>query len=163
MENRIYNKVTQEKDIESLVGLLKSRNKSIVLTNGCFDIVHTAHIEVINKAKELGDILIVAINTDSSVKKLKGPQRPINPEIDRAFLLSNFRTVDYVIIYDEETPIELLKLIKPDFLVKGGDYTEEQIVGHELIKEQGGKVVRITSEIKKSTTLLLEKLLTLDI
>ena len=162
METRIYNKVTQEKDIELIVGLLKSLNKSIVFTNGCFDIVHTAHIEVINKAKELGDILIVAINSDNSVKKLKGPLRPINPEIDRAFLLSNFRTVDYVIIYDEETPIELLKLIKPNFLVKGGDYAEDQIVGHELIKEQGGKVVRIPTGIGKSTTLLLEKLIALD-
>jgi rfaE bifunctional protein nucleotidyltransferase chain/domain len=108
---------------------LKSKGKKIVFTNGCFDILHRGHVEYLSKAKQLGDVLIVGLNSDSSVKMIKGDKRPIVPQEDRAFILSNLSFVDYVVIFDEPTPYELISKIVPDVLVKGSDWSQENVVG----------------------------------
>lgn len=114
----------------------KLRPKSrIVFTNGCFDIIHAGHVQYLNQAKSLGDILIVGLNSDDSVHRLKGPTRPINSEEDRATVLGALKPVDYVVIFDEETPYELIKAIQPNVLVKGGDYKIEDIVGAGIVDE----------------------------
>lgn len=124
-------------DIEKLKEILNKKNngKKIVFTNGCFDILHRGHVEYLQKAKELGDLLVLGLNSDSSVKRLKGESRPINNEKDRAIILSALECVDYIIIFDEDTPFELIKNLKPDILVKGGDYKIENVVGREYAKE----------------------------
>jgi D-beta-D-heptose 7-phosphate kinase/D-beta-D-heptose 1-phosphate adenosyltransferase len=118
-----------------LIDGYKKRGKRIVFTNGCFDILHRGHVDYLRKAKSLGDILVLGLNSDSSVKRLKGESRPINNEEDRAFVLAALDSVDYVVIFDEDTPKELLSHIKPDLLVKGGDYTPETVIGKEYAKE----------------------------
>jgi D-beta-D-heptose 7-phosphate kinase/D-beta-D-heptose 1-phosphate adenosyltransferase len=132
----------------------------IVFTNGCFDILHRGHVEYLNSAKNLGDILVLGLNSDESVKRLKGPDRPVVSEDDRAFILSQLISVDAVVIFDEDTPIPLLKLIKPDILVKGGDYGLDQVVGREIVEENGGKVMTIALVEGKSTTDLIGKIQT---
>ena len=124
-------------DIEKLKEILNKKNngKKVVFTNGCFDILHRGHVEYLQKAKELGDLLVLGLNSDSSVKRLKGESRPINNEKDRAIILSALECVDYIIIFDEDTPLELIKNLKPDILVKGGDYKIENVVGREYAKE----------------------------
>lgn len=123
-------------DIEKLKEILNKNNgKKIVFTNGCFDILHRGHVEYLQKAKELGDLLVLGLNSDSSVKRLKGEGRPINNEKDRAIILSALECVDYIIIFNEDTPLELIKNLKPDILVKGGDYKIENVVGREYAKE----------------------------
>lgn len=124
-------------DIEKLKEILNKKNngKKIVFTNGCFDILHRGHVEYLQKAKGLGDLLVLGLNSDSSVKRLKGESRPINNEKDRAIILSALECVDYIIIFYEDTPLELIKNLKPDILVKGGDYKIENVVGREYAKE----------------------------
>lgn len=124
-------------DIEKLKEILNKKNngKKVVFTNGCFDILHRGHVEYLQKAKELGDLLVLGLNSDSSVKRLKGESRPINNEKDRAIILSALECVDYIIIFYEDTPLELIKNLKPDILVKGGDYKIENVVGREYAKE----------------------------
>lgn len=117
-----------------------SSNKKIVFTNGCFDILHVGHIRVLNDAKKLGDILVVGINSDFSIKKLKGKDRPINIESDRKIILESLKAVDFVFIFEEDTPLNLIKKIKPNILVKGGDYSESNIVGSDFVKNNGGEV-----------------------
>lgn len=126
-----------EKFIE---GIRKDSDLSIAFTNGCFDVLHRGHVHYLESAKEPADILIVGLNSDRSVKKLKGEDRPIVQEDDRAYILSRLEPVDVVCIFDDDTPIELLKRIKPDLLIKGGDYTVDQVVGKELVESFGGKV-----------------------
>ena len=117
----------------------QSSNKKIVFTNGCFDILHVGHIRLLNDAKKLGDILVVGINSDSSVKKLKGENRPVNIESDRKTLLESLKSVDYVFTFDEDNPLNLIKKIRPNILVKGGDYNEN-IIGSDFVIENGGEV-----------------------
>ena len=119
---------------------IRLKNKKIVFTNGCFDILHPGHIHILSKAKSLGDILVVGLNSDLSVKKLKGDKRPLVSEDDRSRLLLSLRFVDYVIIFNELTPLKVIEKIKPDFLVKGGDYNENDIVGSDFVKASGGQV-----------------------
>tara|TARA_X000000368_G_scaffold356010_1_gene297899 strand:- start:360 stop:824 length:465 start_codon:yes stop_codon:yes gene_type:complete len=128
------------KDNIDFLNSLRVDGKKIVFTNGCFDIIHVGHIRYLSKAKELGDILIVGLNSDESVKKLKGDNRPINSFEDRAILLSSLRFVDSVIMFKEQTPDNLIKQIVPDILVKGGDYKLEDIVGYQTVIENGGQV-----------------------
>lgn len=116
---------------------LRSEGKQIVFTNGCFDILHRGHVEYLSAARALGDILVVGLNSDDSVRRLKGPGRPINPVEDRAAILDALRAVDFVTVFDEDTPYQLIEAIKPDVLVKGGDYTVETIVGADLVQAQG--------------------------
>ena len=119
---------------------IRLKNKKIVFTNGCFDILHPGHIHILSKAKSLGDILVVGLNSDLSVKNLKGDKRPLVSEDDRSRVLLSLRFVDYVIIFNELTPLKVIKKIKPDFLVKGGDYNENDIVGSDFVKAYGGQV-----------------------
>lgn len=140
--------VTQNKIIEKAllgnrVAMWKFQAKKIVFTNGCFDILHRGHIEYLSQARDLGDVLIIGLNTDSSVKRLKGESRPVQDETSRALTLASLRFVEAVILFDEDTPYELIDFIQPDVLVKGGDYTEDNIVGAGIVKANGGQVVTI--------------------
>ena len=136
---------------------LKDSNKKIVFTNGCFDILHAGHVEYLEKAKALGDKLIVGINSDSSVSKLKGKNRPINKLFHRAKVLSSLRCVDKVIMFDENTPLKLIKTLQPDLLVKGGDYKVKDIVGYKEVTGYGGSVVTIPLVKGLSTTKTLDQ------
>ena len=142
------------KEIKSITETLKSKGKKIIFTNGCFDILHIGHIKYLEKAKSYGDILILGLNSDDSIKKLKGKNRPINIEFERAYTLASLEVVDYLVIFNEETPLELIKLIKPDVLVKGGDYKDKEIVGQDIAKEL--KIVKFIDG--KSTTQTIEKI-----
>lgn len=127
-------KILNWNELKQTIERLKTDNKKIVFTNGCFDIIHVGHIRYLREAKTLGDVLIVGINSDLSVSKIK-PLRPINPENYRAEVLSSLEMVDYVVIFNEETPYELIKMVRPDVLVKGGDWKKEEIVGSDIAKE----------------------------
>lgn len=118
-------------------------DQKIVFTNGCFDIIHLGHIQYLAQARELGDLLVVGLNTDLSVKRLKGESRPVNPEFARAIVLAALQFVDFVILFDEDTPLNLIHTISPDFLVKGGDYSIDQIVGADFVIKKGGKVITL--------------------
>lgn len=133
------------------------KNDKIVFTNGCFDILHKGHIALLLQAAEVGNRVVVAINTDSSVKKLKGEGRPVNLQDDRALLLATQVYVDAVVLFDEDTPLELIKALKPDVLVKGGDYTEEAIIGADVVKANGGSILIVPLEKGYSTSALLNK------
>ncbi|MBS1647744.1 MAG: D-glycero-beta-D-manno-heptose 1-phosphate adenylyltransferase [Bacteroidetes bacterium] len=132
--------------------------KKIVFTNGCFDILHQGHVDYLCKARDMGDLLIVGLNTDASVKKQnKAPNRPINEENTRAFIIASLGFVDAVVLFDEDTPYQLIKTIEPDVLVKGADYKAEEIVGYDIVKARGGTVATIALTEGFSTTLLIEK------
>ncbi len=131
--------------------------KKIVFTNGCFDLLHVGHVRYLQEAKSLGDILVVALNTDASVKKLKGPSRPVQIENDRAEILAALASVDFTILFSEETPEKIIKSIKPDILVKGGDWKIDQIVGATFVQSYGGQVYSLHFIEGKSTTKLIEK------
>lgn len=135
--NKKNKKIVNIKELKEIINKISKENNNlkIVFTNGCFDILHRGHVEYLQKAKELGDLLILGLNSDSSVKRLKGENRPINNEKDRAIVLSALECVDFVIIFDEDTPFELIKNLKPDILVKGGDYKLENVIGREFAKE----------------------------
>lgn len=133
-------------------------DKKIVFTNGCFDILHIGHIRYLQEAAKLGDILIIALNSDASVKRLKGSDRPINNEMERAEMIGALGFVDYVTLFEEDTPLELIKKIQPDVLVKGGDYTQDEVVGREEVEARGGKLVLIPFVEGKSTTNIIEKI-----
>lgn len=134
---------------------LKSSGKKIVFTNGCFDILHLGHIKYLSDSKKNGDILIVGVNSDESVRKLKGESRPINSESDRALILSELKSVDFTVIFDEDTPYNLIELIKPDVITKGGDYNPSTIVGADIVASYGGSVVVINFVEGKSTTSII--------
>jgi len=137
---------------------LRAQGKKIVFTNGCFDLLHVGHIRYLRDAKKQGDILIIGLNSDSSVKKLKGPKRPLIPEAERAEILAALEPVDFVTIFSEDIPLKLVEAIKPDVYVKGGDYSEEQVPEVKLVKSYGGKVY-FSPEVKgKSTSELIAKL-----
>ena len=134
------------------------KNKRVVFTNGCFDILHVGHIRYLEEASKLGDVLIVGLNSDESVRRLKGPDRPINNEHDRADVLCALRSVGYVVVFSEDTPYELISSIMPDVLVKGGDYSIEQIVGRDIVENNGGEVVVLPFVEGKSTTNIITKI-----
>jgi rfaE bifunctional protein nucleotidyltransferase chain/domain len=148
-------------ELEELLGLLEKvrGKKKIVFTNGCFDILHAGHADYLNKAKSLGDILVVGINSDASVRRIKGEKRPILPQQMRAYLLDNLKPVDYVVIFEEDTPLELIKAIKPDVLVKGADWDLERIVGADFVLSYGGRVERIAFSFDISTSKVIERIL----
>ena len=141
-------------EIKTLSSKLHNQGKKIVFTNGCFDILHVGHVKYLEVAKSYGDILILGLNADSSVKKLKGPTRPINTQDDRAYILASLESVDYVVIFEEETPYELIKLIKPHVLVKGGDYEGKEVVGQDIADEL--KLVQFVDG--KSTTNTIKRI-----
>lgn len=148
-------KIVDRAKLKNIISRLKSQGKKIVFTNGCFDIIHIGHIRCLSKAKELGDILIVGLNTDSSVSRIK-PGRPIIPEAQRAEVLSAFEMVDYIAFFDEDTPYELIREIAPHVLVKGGDWDTKDIVGADIVEEvhtvpfvEGVSTTEITRKVQK--------------
>lgn len=150
--------IVKEAELLQLVKAAKARGEKVVFTNGCFDLLHAGHVQYLVKAKELGDRLIVAVNTDKSVKKLKGPSRPLNSLAARMEVLAGLRAVDWVVPFSEETPERLINAILPDVLVKGADYKVEQIAGHKAVLANGGEVKTIALKRGYSTTNLLEKI-----
>ena len=147
----------QGKEINKSDFLKISFDKKVVFTNGCFDILHAGHIDLLQKAKELGDILVVGLNTDESIKSIKGDKRPINKLDYRIKMLSSIQCVDYIIVFDEETPLDLIEAIKPDVLVKGGDYQIDDIVGAEIVRSNGGRVLTMPFVYNISTTEIINK------
>ena len=152
------NMLVKKSEIDELLKNLKEQGKTIVTTNGCFDILHVGHVRYLEKAKSFGDVLIVALNSDISVKSIKGESRPINNENDRAEVLSGLRSVDYVVLFDEDSPIDLLLQIKPDVHTKGADYTIESLPEAKGIMEAGGRIEFISFVEGKSTTSIIEKM-----
>jgi rfaE bifunctional protein nucleotidyltransferase chain/domain len=149
IKNKIYNIEKYSKDVD----------KKVVFTNGCFDILHFGHVEYLSKAKDMGDVLVVGVNSDSSPYwKTKGDNRPINNQVARSMIIASLEVVDFVIIFSEETPLNLIDSIKPDILVKGKDYREEEIVGYDVIKKYGGVVKTIELTEGYSTTNIIKKL-----
>jgi D-glycero-beta-D-manno-heptose 1-phosphate adenylyltransferase len=147
--------------IEQTVALVsRSRNagKRIVFTNGVFDLLHPGHLRYLQQARELGDILIVGVNSDRSVRANKGAGRPITPELERVEILEALRCVDAVVVFDEATPHELIAALQPDVLVKGADWAEDAIVGRDIVEARGGKVVRMQIEKGYSTTAIIDRI-----
>ena len=146
-------------EISSIISELKNNDKKIVFTNGCFDILHIGHVKYLEKAKSFGDILILGLNSDDSIRRLKGKNRPINSQTDRAYILASLEVVDYLVIFDEDTPFDLIKLITPDVLVKGGDYNDTTIVGSKEVISNGGKVkiIPLTEGYSTSSIIKLQK------
>lgn len=137
---------------------VKLHRQKMVLTNGCFDVLHFGHVHYLLQAKELGDILVVGLNSDDSVRRLKGPSRPINGEKERAFVLAALACVDYVVVFEEDTPKELIETVRPDVLVKGGDYALDQIVGADFVTRNGGTVTTLPFVEGFSSTRIIEQL-----
>ncbi len=144
--------------LRTVVSKLKAKNKKIVFTNGCFDLIHTGHVKYLEKARSFGDILIVGINSDSSMKKIKGSKRPIIAQGDRARIIAGLESVDYVSIFDEATPLRLIKAVKPDVLVKGADWELTKMVGADYIKSYGGSAISIPLVKGRSTSHIIRKI-----
>ena len=136
----------------------RSAGKKIVFTNGCFDILHPGHVAYLEDARACGDLLVVGLNSDSSVRRIKGPQRPINPQEDRAIMLAGLASVDYVTFFEDDTPLELIKAVRPHVLVKGGDWTIENIVGADFVMSYGGEVYSLAFREGYSTTALIKRI-----
>jgi D-beta-D-heptose 7-phosphate kinase/D-beta-D-heptose 1-phosphate adenosyltransferase len=145
-------------ELKGLVSEAKSSGKKIVFTNGCFDLLHPGHLYVLRQAKAAGDILIVGLNSDRSVKALKGPARPVVPEKDRSELIAALEMVDYVILFDELDPQRIIAALNPEVLAKGGDWDKEKIIGAEIVQKQGGKIVVIPYLPGYSTTAMIERI-----
>jgi D-beta-D-heptose 7-phosphate kinase / D-beta-D-heptose 1-phosphate adenosyltransferase len=156
---RTSHTVLKLEELKKIISMAKSTDKKIVFTNGCFDIIHGGHIEFLQKAKTMGDILVVGLNTDQSVKKLKGKNRPIKNEIERANILSALKYIDYITLFSETTPEKLIQEIKPDILVKGNDYKLDEVVGREIVEGYGAKVELIPIVQGYSTTQTLEEIM----
>ena len=156
--NKLNNKIYSLKELENQVTSWKQVGEKVVFTNGCFDIIHRGHIEVLAQTADLGDRLIIGINSDSSIQKLKGKNRPIIEEKSRAILLASLSFVDAVILFSEDTPINLISTLKPDILSKGGDYEISTIVGHEVVQENGGQVILVPFVDGFSSTTIIDKI-----
>jgi rfaE bifunctional protein nucleotidyltransferase chain/domain len=155
---RLKNKILNLDELENILFQIREKGLTIVFTNGCFDILHKGHIRYLADASELADVFIVGLNTDSSVQRLKGPHRPLQDQESRAISISALAFVDYVVMFDEDTPLELLKKIKPNILVKGGDYKIENIVGYDLVTSYDGKVISLPLVKGYSTTSIIKKI-----
>jgi D-beta-D-heptose 7-phosphate kinase / D-beta-D-heptose 1-phosphate adenosyltransferase len=149
----------EREELARIIKDLKSRGLRIVFTNGCFDLLHAGHVRYLEQAKSLGDILVVGINSDRSVRGLKGPRRPILPVEERTEILSGLGCVDYITVFDEATPLELISLLLPNVLVKGGDWTKDQIVGREVVEGSGGEVATLPLVEGSSTSTIIETIL----
>ncbi len=147
------------KELTKVIDAHKADGRKIVFTNGCFDIIHAGHVRYLRDAKALGDILVVAMNSDLSIREIKGPNRPITPQAERADVLSELSSIDYVTVFDEPTPLKVIETVKPDILVKGEDWGEGEIVGADSVKAAGGRVVRIKLVEGVSTTVIIKRIL----
>jgi D-beta-D-heptose 7-phosphate kinase/D-beta-D-heptose 1-phosphate adenosyltransferase len=152
-------KIKARKEILRIMNDLKAEGKRIVFTNGCFDLLHVGHVRYLEEAKALGDVLVVGVNSDASVRKLKGPKRPILPEEERTEILSGLGCVDYITLFNETDPLKLITSLRPDVLAKGGDWAKEQIVGKEVVERSGGEVVIIPFVKGASTSHLIQTIL----
>jgi rfaE bifunctional protein nucleotidyltransferase chain/domain len=153
----LNSRILTKEQLLPILRILKFKEKKIVFSNGCFDILHRGHIEYLAKASGLGDCMIIGLNTDASVRRLKGEGRPLQDEVSRAKVMASLRFVNYVVLFDEDTPYDLIKFIEPDILVKGSDYKEDQIVGADLVKKNGGKVMTIDLVEGYSTTGIINR------
>jgi len=152
-------KVLTTAQLRPLLAILRAAGKKIVFTNGCFDLIHTGHTRYLARARALGDVLVVAVNSDASVRGLKGDKRPVNRQNDRAETLAALETVDYVVIFDEPDPFRVIKELEPDVLVKGGDWPVDKIIGGDIVMARGGTVVNVPFVEGQSTTGIIEKIL----
>ncbi|MCW3806766.1 D-glycero-beta-D-manno-heptose 1-phosphate adenylyltransferase [Plebeiibacterium marinum] len=157
MEN-FYSKIIDAQRAHVIVSGWQKHGEKVVFTNGCFDLVHRGHVEYLSKAADKGSKLVLGLNTDASVQRLKGPTRPIVDEESRAIVLAAFEFIDLVVFFDEDTPYELIKTVQPDVLVKGADYNVEDIVGYDIVTQRGGSVETITFVDGFSTTNIIEKI-----
>jgi len=152
-------KILSWNELKEEIEKLKHAGKKIVFTNGCFDIMHVGHVRYLKEAGKLGDVLVLALNSDSSVKRLKGDKRPLNSEDERAEVLAALECIHYVTLFSEDTPLSLIEFLKPDILVKGGDWSEENVVGRESVMSRGGRVAIIPMVEGASTTNVIAKVL----
>ncbi len=152
-------KIKERKELLRIIKNLKAKGKRIVFTNGCFDLLHRGHVRYLEQAKSLGDVLVIGVNSDSSVRKLKGPKRPILPQGERTEILSGLGCVDYITIFNEADPSKLITSLKPNVLVKGGDWTREQIVGRKVVERSGGELVIIPFVKGASTSNVIDTIL----
>ena len=152
------NKILERTALKDKLEELRKKGKKIAFTNGCFDILHVGHVRYLREAKKTADVLVLALNSDSSVRSIKGEERPLIPEKERAEILAALEFIDFITIFNELTPLELINYLKPDILIKGGDWPEEKVVGREEIKKWGGRVAIIPEVEGKSTTNIVEKI-----
>ena len=151
-------KIQARRALRQIVSASQKKGKKVVFTNGCFDILHAGHVTYLEKAKKLGDILVVGVNSDASVKRIKGPKRPVNPEGDRLKVIAGLEAVDYVTLFHEDTPLDLIQEIRPNVLVKGADWKKEKIVGGKEVESWGGKVKQVPLVPGRSTTRIIKKM-----
>jgi rfaE bifunctional protein nucleotidyltransferase chain/domain len=152
-------KILTLEDLVTRLGKVRKSGQKIVFTNGCFDIMHVGHVRYLADARSKGDLLVVGLNSDASVRIIKGDKRPIVRQNHRAEVLASLGCVDFIVIFDEPDPLKMIQTLKPDVLVKGEDWTEDAIVGAEFVKSQGGKIVRLSFVEESSTTAIIEKIL----
>lgn len=157
----MHSKIKAANELLPLLAILRAAGKTIVFTNGCFDIIHTGHTRYLATAKSFGDVLVVAVNSDSSVRLIKGEKRPINPESDRMETLAALESVDFVTIFNEPDPYRIISEIQPDVLAKGGDWPIEKIIGRDVVEARGGRVVNVPYVEGASTTGIIEKIVKL--
>jgi len=155
----MHNKIKTVQELRPLLDILRAAGRKIVFTNGCFDLIHTGHTRYLAKAKSFGDLLIVAVNGDASVRGIKGDKRPINTEAERMETLAALESVDYVVLFNEPDPHQIIAELQPDVLVKGGDWQIEKIIGRDIVEARGGKVVSVGYIEGASTTGIIEKIL----
>jgi rfaE bifunctional protein nucleotidyltransferase chain/domain len=157
----MHDKIKTAQELRPLLDILRAAGKKIVFTNGCFDLIHTGHTRYLSKAKSFGDLLIVAVNSDASVRGIKGEKRPINAAADRMETLAALESVDYVVLFPEPDPHRIIAELQPDVLVKGGDWPIEKIVGRDIVEARGGKVISVGYIEGASTTGIIEKIVKL--
>jgi rfaE bifunctional protein nucleotidyltransferase chain/domain len=155
----MHNKIQTTQTLKPLLDILRAAGSKIVFTNGCFDLIHTGHTRYLARAKSLGDILVVGVNSDSSVRQIKGDKRPINDENDRLETLASLESVDFVVLFSEPDPHRVISELLPDVLVKGGDWSVDKIIGRDVVESRGGKVVSTGYIEGASTTGIIEKIL----
>lgn len=150
--------IIDDADVATLRATLRQIPQSVVFTNGCFDILHAGHVSYLEAARALGDVLVVGLNADDSVRRLKGPTRPINGWADRAAVLAALRCVDHVVVFSDDTPLSVIAALLPDVLVKGGDYTRDTVVGADVVEAHGGRVALIPLLEGRSTTSIVQRI-----
>lgn len=151
-------RIMTHEGVSALVAAARAAGRRVVFTNGVFDLLHPGHVRYLQGARALGDLLIVGLNADESVRRTKGPQRPVNSQDERAEVLAALSSVDAVVIFNEDTPANIISLVQPDILVKGADWPADQIVGRETVEARGGRVVRVPVEPGYSTTAIVERI-----
>ncbi|MEJ8802519.1 D-glycero-beta-D-manno-heptose 1-phosphate adenylyltransferase [Pontibacter sp. H249] len=151
-------KIYTQQQLQEQLKVWREQGQKVVFTNGCFDLLHLGHVDYLEKARQLGDKLVLGLNTDASISRIKGPSRPLQDEMSRARVMASLLFIDAVVLFNDDTPLELIKLVQPDILVKGDDYAVEQIVGHEVVMAKGGEVKTVPLVKGYSTTNIVNKI-----